>query len=65
MASELLLLYMVNEIVHQAGPDFNYAVISQQIFSTVLVEKFLFTFCYSFYRRERKWRRKDYLSLSN
>lgn len=27
MASELLLLYMVNEILHQIGPDFNYAVI--------------------------------------
>lgn len=27
MASELLLLYMRNEILHQAGPDFNYTII--------------------------------------
>lgn len=63
MASELL--YTVNEILHQAGSDFNYAVILSADFSTVLVESFLFTFCYSFYRRGRKRRRKDYLSLSN
>lgn len=44
MASELLLLYAVSEILHQAGPDFNYAVILSADFFHILVEGFLFTF---------------------
>lgn len=53
VASELLFLYIANEALYMAVPDFNYGVILTYFFQHFRWKTFIYI-CYSFYRRGGK-----------